>query len=238
MSPKITLRASVSLLLLIGLVSGCAPSTALLREKDWQRAPGTVRVVVMPPDVQLSELTVGGLLEPKADWTEQGREHVSAALDRHLHTKGAMVVPYQPAAGGGEGESADDQLIKLHDAVGGAILVHKYLPVLALPTKGERFDWTLGASVKELQARTGADYALFVFFRDSYASAGRVALIVGAAILGVGVPGGQQVGFASLVDLRTGDLLWFNRLINPAGDLRTPEPAMKAVETLLVQLPL
>jgi hypothetical protein len=52
------------------------------------------------------------------------------------------------------------------------------------------------------------------------------------------VPGGQQVGFGSLVDLRTGDLLWFNRLINPAGDLRTPEPAMKAVDTLLVQLPL
>ena len=238
MSPKTARRTWLWFLVLVGLVSGCAPSTALLREKNWQRAPGTVRVVVMPPDVQLSELTVGGLLEPKADWTEQGRQHVFAALEGHLQTKKATVVPYQQPANGGEDEAADDQLIKLHDAVGGAILVHKYLPVLALPTKGDRFDWTLGSSVKDLQARTGADYALFVFFRDSYASAGRVALIVGAAILGVGVPGGQQVGFGSLVDLRTGDLLWFNRLINPAGDLRTPEPAMKAVDTLLVQLPL
>ncbi len=140
MSPKTALQTSAGLLLLIGLASGCAPSTALLREKDWHRAPGTVRVIVMPPDVQLSELTVGGLLEPKADWTEQGREHVSAALARHLQTKGATIVPYQSPANGGEDEAVDDQLIKLHDAVGGAILVHKYLPVLALPTKGERFD--------------------------------------------------------------------------------------------------
>lgn len=226
------------LLLLIGLLGGCAQSTALLRDKSWQRTAGTVRVVVMPPDVQLSELTAGGLLEPKADWTEQGRQNVSAALERYLQAKGATVVPYQQPASNGETETVDGQLVKLHDAVGGAILVHKYVPVLALPTKGERFDWTLGASVKELQARTGADYALFVFFRDSYASAGRVALIVGAAILGVGVPGGQQVGFASLVDLRTGDVLWFNRLFNPAGDLRTPEPATNAVQNLLVQLPL
>jgi hypothetical protein len=226
------------LLLLIGLFSGCAQSAALLRDKSWQRAPGAVRVVVMPPDVQLSELTAGGLLEPKANWTEQGRQHVSTALERHLQTKGATIVPYQPPASSGEDEAADEQLVKLHDAVGSTILVHKYLPVFALPTKGDRFDWTLGAGVKDLQARTGADYALFVFFRDSYASAGRVALIVGAAILGVGVPGGQQVGFASLVDLRTGDVLWFNRLFNPAGDLRTPEPATTAVQNLLVQLPL
>lgn len=226
------------LLLLVALMSGCAQTTTLLRDKNWHRAPGTVRVVIMPPDVQLSELTAGGLLEPKADWTEQGRQHVAAALDQQLQAKGATVVPYPPPAGGGEDEAADDQLIKLHDAVGGAILVHKYFPIFALPTKGDRFDWTLGASVKQLQARAAADYALFVLFRDSYASTGRVALIVGAAIVGVGVPGGRQVGFASLVDLHTGDVLWFNRLINPAGDLRTPEPATKAVQSLLVQLPL
>jgi hypothetical protein len=226
------------LLSLIVVLGGCAQSTALLRDKTWQRQPGTVRVVVMPPDVQLSELTAGGLLEPKADWTERAREHVAAALEQHLQTKGATVVAYEAPASGGEDDAADMQLVKLHDAVGGAILVHKYLPVLALPTKGDRFDWTLGRGVKQLQARTGADYAVFVFFRDSYASAGRVALIVGAAILGVGVPGGQQVGFASLVDLRTGDIVWFNRLFNPAGDLRTAEPAGKAVQSLLVQLPL
>jgi hypothetical protein len=227
----------LGLLLAIGLLSGCAQSTVLLRDKSWQCPPGAVRVVIMPPDVQLSELTAGGLLEPKADWTEQAREHVTAALERTLGAKGATVVPYGSPSGA-EDEAADVQLIKLHDVVGGAIVVHKYVPVLALPTKGDRFDWTLGAGLKPLQARTGADYALFVLLRDSYASAGRVALMVGAAVLGVGVPGGRQIGFASLVDLRSGDILWFNRLFNPAGDLRTPEPAAKAVQSLLTQMPL
>jgi hypothetical protein len=234
----VKLRYWMCLLLLTAVLSGCAQSTALLRDKHSQRPPGTVHVVIMPPDVQLSELTAGGLLEPKADWTEQARQHVAVALERQLQTRGAVVVAYEAPANGGEDEAADVQLVKLHDVVGGTILMHKYLPVLTLPTKGDRFDWTLGAGVTQLQARTGADYALFVFLRDSYASAGRVALIVGAAILGVGVPGGQQVGFASLVDLRTGDIVWFNRLFNPAGDLRTPEPAGRAVQSLLVELPL
>jgi hypothetical protein len=226
------------LLLLIAVVGGCAQSTVLLRDKSWKRAPGTVQVVVMPPDVQLSELTAGGLLEPKAAWTEQARRHVSTALERYLHSKGTTVVPYQQPTSGTDDEASDVQLVKLHDAVGGAILVHKYMPVLALPTKADQFDWTLGRGIQQLQTRTGADYALFVFFRDSYATSGRVALMVGAAILGVGVSGGQQVGFASLVDLRTGHVLWFNRLISPAGDLRTPEPTGKAVQTLLAELPL
>ena len=234
-----TWRTWIWLPLLVALVSGCAvPSTALLREKNGQRAAGTARVIVMPPDVELSELTVGGLHEPKADWTAQGRQHVAVALERLLQTKGAVLVPYEPFADSRGDAVGDDQLLKLHDAVGGAILVHKYEPIFALPTKTERFDWTLGASVRNLQARSGADYALFVFFRDSYASPGRVALMVSAALFRVSVPGGRQVGFASLVDLRTGDILWFNRLISAGGDLRAPEPATKAVESLLVKLPL
>ncbi len=233
------LRTWIWLPMLVGLLSGCAvPSTALLREEKRQRLPGTARVIVMPIDIELSELTVGGLREPKADWTEQGRQHVATALEHVLQTKGALVLPYQPPATSQSDGVRDDQLLKLHDAVGGAILVHKYTPIFALPTKAERFDWTLGANVRDLQARTGADYAVFVVFRDSYASPGRVALMVGAALFRVGVPGGVQVGFASLVDLHTGNILWFNRRIDQAGDLRTSKPAARAVESLLVQLPL
>ena len=236
---KTTSRTWLWLPLLVGLLSGCAvPSTALLREEKGERVPGTARVIVMPLDIELSELTVGGLREPKADWTEQGRQHVAAALEHVLQSKRALVVPYQPPANSRDDEVRDDQLLKLHDAVGGAILVHKYVPILALPTKAERFDWTLGASVRDLQARSGADYALFVFFRDSYASPGRVALMVSGLFLGVSVPGGMQVGFASLVDLRTGNIVWFNRLLDPAGDLRTSKPAARAVESLLVKVPL
>lgn len=194
-----------------------------------------MRVLVMSPDVELSELTAGGLLEPKADWTQEAKGHVIAALREELQAKGTPVV-HQPPANNPTEETAYSQFIKLHDAVGGAILLHKYVLAYRLPTKEGKFDWSLGRGVEPLRERVGADYALFVFLRDSYASPGRVALIVGAALLGVGIPGGQQRGFASLVDLRTGDVIWFNRLLDPGGDLRTREPARKAIRTLLTDL--
>jgi hypothetical protein len=61
-----------------------------------------------------------------------------------------------------------------------------------------------------------------------------VALMVVSAVLGViGIPGGAQVGFASMVDLKTGDIVWFNRLARSRGDLRTPEAAAETVDALV-----
>jgi hypothetical protein len=218
-------------------LGGCAQTTALTRKPDGAR-PASPRILVMPSDVQLSELTAGGMLEPKAEWTEKAQGHIAAALRRHLEARNARLVPYEAPETDRSRAHRHVQLLKLHDAVGGAIIFHKYgPPQLRLPTK-EDFDWTLGRGATALRDEYGADYALFVLFRDTYASAGRVALIVGAAILGVGLPAGQQVGFASLVDLQTGDVAWFNRLLDPSGDLRSGEPARKAVDKLLAELPL
>jgi hypothetical protein len=41
------------------------------------------------------------------------------------------------------------------------------------------------------------------------------------------------VGFASLVDLETGDIVWFNRLARAHGDLRTPDAAAETVKALV-----
>ena len=57
------------------------------------------------------------------------------------------------------------------------------------------------------------------------------------ALFGVGLVGGAQVGYASLVDLRTGQVLWFNRLARLSGDLREPEKATETLEALLENFP-
>ncbi len=74
--------------------------------------------------------------------------------------------------------------------------------------------------------------------RDSYTTAGRALMMIGAAILGVGITGGQQVAFASLVDLNTGNIVWFNLLQSSSGDLRTPEDSRKVVKALFEDSPL
>ena len=46
------------------------------------------------------------------------------------------------------------------------------------------------------------------------------------------MPGGQQVGFASLVDLNSGQVVWFNRLARETGDLRTADEAAETDKAL------
>ena len=55
--------------------------------------------------------------------------------------------------------------------------------------------------------------------------------MIALAVLGVGVGGGQQTGYASLVELETGQVLWFNQLLRASGDLREAEKAAETIDT-------
>jgi hypothetical protein len=122
--------------------------------------------------------------------------------------------------------------------VGQAILMHKYNAYMALPTKQSAFDWTLGESATRYGIASGYDYALFLHARDSFSSGGRVALqAVGmlGCVVGVCVipAGGSQVAFASLVNLKTGEVVWFNHLYSAVGDIREQQGADEMVAKLL-----
>ena len=95
----------------------------------------------------------------------------------------------------------------------------------------------MGPKAVALNDEYNADYALFLLVRDSYASAGRSMMVMAGFLLGVGVSGGAQLGFASLVDLHTGEIVWFNRLARAQGDLREAGPAEETVTTLLNNFP-
>ncbi len=59
-----------------------------------------------------------------------------------------------------------------------------------------------------------------------------------ALLWGYLVLGGQRIGFASLVDLETGNVVWFNLLVGGFGDLREPGGARSAMGDLLAGFPL
>ncbi len=228
--------ASLGFLLL--LLGACARTDPRLPEAVFERPTGTVAVVVMPADIALYELTAAGLLEPNAEWTETAAQNIAAALEKDLAGRTATVVAYAaPEDALLHHQPHHVQLVKLHDAVGSAILFHGPGTPLALPTKST-LDYTLGPGIAALGDDVDADYALFLTLRDSFSSAGRVALIVIGAVLGVSVPGGQQYGFASLVDLDDGRIVWFNSLHSSIGDPREEQGADKTVQRLLDGLPL
>lgn len=227
-------RAPIGLLLvaLIGLLAGCVAATHR-QTAELQRAQDTSRMVLMPVDVELSHLTAGGLLEPDAEWTEQAKRNMHTALMEEARSRKVELFDFDPIRGTPQDRETSLSLVQLHRAVGSSILVHQYIPELALPSKKGKFDWSLGPEAAAIARSQNADYAMFLFVRDSYMTGGRAALIVVAAAFGIGLQGGSQVGFASVVDLKTGDIVWFNRLGRQSGDLRTPEVAGETVNALV-----
>jgi hypothetical protein len=193
--------------------------------------PKGATVAVMPTDIELFSISAGGVMEPRADWTDAASRYFKAAL---LAKKRALGLATAELSEKDADETAE--LNALHGAVARAISLHHF-GSLGLPTKDGRLDWSLGESVRALRQRTGADYALFSWVRDSYASDERKAAMIALALLGVGMGGGMQVGYASLVDLNSGRVLWFNQLMRATGDLRDAEKAKETLEILLNEFP-
>ena len=233
-------KSRVGMILSIGLLAGARAQTiAFNRSEEFTPSRPSPRILLMPADIELSELSAAGIAFPKAEWTKAAIDHVAMAIDGFMGSRNATLVAYEAPPESSPEAYRQGQIIKLHGAVGNAVLAHKFGPAQSLPTVRDRFDYTLGEGVRVLVGDGGAaDYALFVYIRDSYASSERAAVMMIGLFLGVAVPGGLQVGFASLVDLGSGDIVWFNRLVNPAGDLRTRDSAQKTVENLLADFPL
>jgi hypothetical protein len=230
------MRILAALAIALALLSGCAANTQRAQIDQLRRTVPNPKIVLMPLDVELSELTAGGLLEPKADWTRQASTLLTNGIRSEHERIGINMVEFSEVKADSQAAEQLDQLSKLHGAVGKSILIHR-IDALKLPNKGDKFEWTLGPEVQALRDKSGADYALFIYIRDSYASDGRKVAMVFAAVLGVALPAGTQVGFASLVDLSTGDIVWFNQLARGSGDIRTAEPAAETVKVLLTGFP-
>ena len=236
--PPVILGSSLFLLALMAILTGCAQSNSYLHNDKIPLPPDSARLLLMQPDVQLAEIMAGGLQEPRADWTATAKNNIKKVLKDISNERKDILAMYERPRDDQTSIHLHRQLMKLHEAVGESILLHKYVAGFGLPTKAGKFDWSLGDKVKLLHERYEADVALFIYIRDSYASAGRKFAIAAGAVLGFYVPGGLQVGFASLVDLKSGRLIWFNKLFRQTGDLRSQENARDAVDQLLDGIPI
>lgn len=223
------IAVALALVALVCTGPGLAQSRNLA--PGFETLPKGAKVAIMPTDIELFSISGGGVLEPKADWTEAASTYFRDALVQKKAALGLTAVELAE-------KDADDaaEINSLHGAIARSIGMHHF-GALKLPTKDGKLDWSLGESVHPIRQATGAEYALFSWVRDSYASAERKAAMIGLALLGVGIGGGMQVGYASLVDLKSGRVVWFNQLVRASGDLREPEKAAETLNVLLDQFP-
>jgi hypothetical protein len=232
MRPRIRKTLAVTALVLAAIGPHAAQAQSRNLAPGFTKRTAGSSLVVVPADMELFSISAGGVPEPRADWTEAAQKHFRAGLANRKSLLGERV---QELAEPDVDRFAE--INALHGAVAQAVFLHHVIGALKLPTKADQLDWSLGSAVEALHEKTGADYALFFWIRDSYASAERKAAMVAMALLGVGLVGGSQVGYASLVDLRTGRLVWFNDVRRASGDLREAVPAAETLDALLRGFP-
>ncbi len=215
------------------LLSGCATTSNIQQIEQLESIGDDPRIVLMPPDIRYYLVTASGVPEANAEWTESAKINFSKALLDYAESIGANVT----TIAADNMSPAEIQYETLHSAVGLTLLQH-YFGYAPLPGKAGNFDWSLGPGVRAIGANHEADYALFVYYRDYQATGGRVAFAILAAAAGVGVATGEgEHGFASLVDLKTGDIVWFNVVRAGKGELRNADDAARAVNDLFKDIP-
>ena len=214
--------------------AACVATRSAQQVENLDSVAENPRIVLMPPDIRYYLLTTGGLPQPHREWTETARDNFSIAARDFAESIGTDLRILDPNNIG----VAESEYDRLHTAVGLTILNHHF-GAARLPGKndGQIFDWSLGPGISQLADKHNADYALYVYYRDYQASGGRVAFSVLAAALGSYVPTGVEQGFASLVDLKSGDVVWFNVVGDGSGEMRDASGAAAAVRTLFKGIP-
>ena len=239
---KFAIAATIAL----GVTTAACVETRQFADIQFTPPQGDYKLLVLRPDVHVTELTAAGIPQPRADWSEQAETNLLAALRRQQAARGGkMLVAEKRNEVPGVDADTIAEIERLNYVVDQSIVMHKYL-AMALPTKrGRGLEYTLGQGAVELGRKTGFDYMLFLHAEDNRASAGRTALqAIGLAgcFIGYCAPSGgaNQLAYASLVDLKSGEVVWFNVVQTGSplpgvafGDIRSPQGATQMVERLL-----
>src|ERR1041384_906350 len=129
------LNRGVGLLLAASVaLSGCV-QTRQYADLQFTPPQGDYKLLVLRPDLTVGFLTTGGMVEPRADWTDQARAGIVAALRAQQASRGGKITIIEhrnELPGVSPQELADVE--RLNAAVDEAIVEHKYLGDY-LPTK-------------------------------------------------------------------------------------------------------
>jgi len=235
------LRGLYALVLVFGLLLSCAEPAASQEKSGTKEGfvlkEKSAKILLIRPTIKVGAQSTGGMFEPNADWTVQAKENLGAALAVAQGKLGNEVIVAEEPIGAAAAKMADYRA--LFSVLADSVIRYQFFPGNRLPSKKRKgvFDWTMGPGVADIATGTGADYALFIFTEDQYGSTGRKILQLFAAMAYVSVKSGEHAGYAGLVDLRTGDLVWLNADQAMGGDVRTPEGAQKRIGQLLEDFP-
>lgn len=183
------------------------------------------KVVVLPADIKVNELTAGGVVEEVPEWSDQAKKSIMAALIDFAAKDSKFDYVEMPELNKEQQEQLDLQLA-FYDVVGGTAYGTTANPGKAWEHKLAHFDYSIGDGLKFIKEQSGADAGIIVSAVDFVPTAERKAMAVGMAALGVAVWMGNPFLFVGIVDFETGNILWMNFAVNGGfSDLRDQKDA-------------
>ncbi|NTV94852.1 MAG: hypothetical protein HGA75_05480 [Thiobacillus sp.] len=198
--------------------------------------PFPTKLVLLPPQVTVKEISAGGVLDRVPEWTAQANANIQAELATALAARPEFEMVVAPTLAPQESELVD-QYLASYMVVGIAAHWVTNFGGSEWAFKRQHFDYTLGEGLDFLREKTGADAAIMVIGEDYVSSSGRKAAMIVGALFGVGIPGGVSVVSVGVVDLRNGDILWMHHSQSGVKDLKDKESVHAMLGEILATLP-
>lgn len=195
------------------------------------------KVVVLPVNVEVIEVTAGGVEEEVPQWSAEASKNIFKSLSAAIKKDPTLVEVKAPRLSSKSATVVDEHMA-----------LYKLVVNTASRTtwqhKIRRFDYGIGPGLTSLRKLTGADAAIMVYGRDHVSTAGRKAKAVAGNIpiinIFTGPPPtlGHSYIHIGMVDLRTGDLLWMNSEYREgATNLRDYEDANDVIASIFEWYP-
>lgn len=198
-------------LLVVTFLAGCGSRGIVRSELAGGRAEAAKRVLVVPADFVITEVTFGKTEERVVS----AEKKASKALATHVQELGRAQQSFELIDFDTLNEE-DQELVLQHRALFATMvsqmLLVKEKAVGAWSTKADHFDYTLGSGMADLARRHQLDTALLVVGKDKVRSTSRKVFDAITSVLPIGESLSAQPAAVVLgvIDVATGNVLMFD----------------------------
>jgi hypothetical protein len=237
-------RLSIAFAAVVLLAACAAPSTSIHQSvgKDPDK-PLPHKVLLVEPDILVHEISTGGVVEKVDDWSKEASGHAVTAIEGVVQSQHLFELVRSPHLSAAD-KALLEQYTALYALVGASAYGAGHSPYTAWRERAAQFDYTLGPGLTPFSEHAHVDAAVFLVGTDYISSAGRKAamafgvlasILSGVVMVPTSMPAFMSVG---VVDMRSGDLIWFSSDIRSgSANLRDPAVMKSLVEGLFATYP-
>ena len=206
------------------------------KEKEPEVTAAPLKVLLLPVDFDVLEMSAGGMIEPVPAATTEAEEALTVATVKVLKQTKKFQVIDLPAMSPEEAEILKEHvaLYKL-TAFNASQMIRLGGP--AWKAKQKNFDYSIGDGLKFLIERSGADAAVVVAGAQVNSSGGRIAMMLLLAAAGVAIPIGGAQGTTGIIDLNTGNIQWLEERTGTKGNIREKAGAEQTMMMMVGNYP-